>query len=196
MLSGVCQGSLLGGIFWSLYLDDLIVSMRKSQLGCCQGSRWFGAAAYAYDICILSPTFEGLRRLCAIIEKYCFIHQIRINPLKSQLLSRSPPSPTFRLFLDYVPLVTSIKYLGFSFKFSCRGHLVVSESSVLAKFFIAVNGVLSIPNSINPQLRMKLICSFSLCLTIVELSTIYCQKTPQYCSEQSRPSLIWLSSQM
>ena len=53
MVNGTRQGSVLSPRFFGVYIDDLLVELRKS--GCHIGGRFMGAACYADNIILLAP---------------------------------------------------------------------------------------------------------------------------------------------
>ena len=55
IVNGTRQGSVLSPGFFSVYIDELLVKLRKSGVGCHIGGRFFGAAGYADDIILLAP---------------------------------------------------------------------------------------------------------------------------------------------
>ena len=58
--NGTRQGSVLSPILFSVYLDDLLISLRKLQLGCHIGEWWFVALGYADDLILLAPNRQVL----------------------------------------------------------------------------------------------------------------------------------------
>ena len=55
VVNGTRQGSVLSPGFFGVYVDDLLVELRKSGVGCHIGGKFFGAAGYADDIILLAP---------------------------------------------------------------------------------------------------------------------------------------------
>ena len=53
--NGTRQGSVLSPALFSVYMDDLIVRMRKSGAGCHVGGVFCGVVFYADDPCLLAP---------------------------------------------------------------------------------------------------------------------------------------------
>ena len=64
--NGVRQGGVLSPLFFSIYIDELLIKLKKSGFGCTIGSYYFGALGYADDVVLLCPTREGLRNMIRI----------------------------------------------------------------------------------------------------------------------------------
>ena len=75
--NGTRQGSvLMTYLFSSCYLDELIVELRKLDIGCHIAGIWIGACCYADDICLLAPNVHVLQKMVTICERYAQEHNI------------------------------------------------------------------------------------------------------------------------
>ena len=75
--NGTRQGSVLSPyLFSSCYLDELIVELRKLDIGCHIAGIWIGACCYADDICLLAPNVQVLQKMVMICERYAQEHNI------------------------------------------------------------------------------------------------------------------------
>ena len=63
--NGVKQGGVLSPILFIVYFDELIILLKKRNIGCHIGSHLIGALGYADDLTLLSPSLSSL--------KYCII---------------------------------------------------------------------------------------------------------------------------
>ena len=83
--NGVKQGGILSPLFFCVYIDGLLESLREKGLGCFYGNHYAGALAYADDIVLLSPSVIVLQDMLNICVDYCNSHKILLNCNKSFL---------------------------------------------------------------------------------------------------------------
>ena len=57
--NGVKQGGVLSPIFFTIYIDKLLVMLRTTGIECHLGSAYCGALSYADDITYLCPSVRG-----------------------------------------------------------------------------------------------------------------------------------------
>ena len=74
--NGTRQGSVLSPVLFSVYLDDLLIGLRKLQLGCHIGGWWFGALGYADDLILLAPNREVLQAMLVVCQSYAREHNL------------------------------------------------------------------------------------------------------------------------
>ena len=85
MSNGVRQGGVLSPILFSLYLDELLLRLSSSNVGCYWGHHFAGALAYADDVVLLAPCASALRIMLTICESFASSCGLCFNPLKTQL---------------------------------------------------------------------------------------------------------------
>ena len=74
--NGTKQGQVASPIYWNLYLDDLLIELRKLGVGCYIADVFLGAAAYADDLLLMSPTRSGMAAMFKVCEKFAAEHNI------------------------------------------------------------------------------------------------------------------------
>ena len=84
--NGVRQGSVLSPLLFAVYLDELLVELSVSGVGCYWGSLFAGAFVYADDIVLLAPCASALRIMLSICNDFAISHGLRFNANKTQLI--------------------------------------------------------------------------------------------------------------
>lgn len=114
---GVRQGGLTSPDLFNLYMNDLIVELRKTKVGCHIGNMCINNLSYADDMVLLSPSINGLRRLISVCEQYAKEHGLIYNVNKSEMMvfkAGRGPLKVPPLYLNNTPVkrVERFKYLG------------------------------------------------------------------------------------
>ena len=68
--NGVRQGGVSSGIFFAVYIDQLLIRLRKSDFGCYIREVFLGAVIYADDIFLLSASRTGIEAMINISQKF------------------------------------------------------------------------------------------------------------------------------
>ena len=112
--NGVRQGGVLSPLLFTVYVDDLLIKLRRNGIGCHLGPHFVGALGYADDIMLLCPTVEGLRMMIKICEEYANEHSIMFNGSKSKYLvfGNYKYNPTIQVNNETVSRCTSAMHLG------------------------------------------------------------------------------------
>ena len=110
-------------LFSACYLDDLLVKLRESDLGCHLAGIWIGACCYCDDLCLLAPNAHVLQKMVELCEEYAAAHNIvfSTDPNPSQSKTKclvftgkntavSPPS--IKLDGMILPWVEKVEHLG------------------------------------------------------------------------------------
>ncbi|XP_048480375.1 uncharacterized protein LOC125489232 [Plutella xylostella] len=114
---GVRQGGLTSPDLFNLYVNDLIVELRSTRIGCHIGDVYINNLSYADDMVLLSPSIEGLRRLLDTCARYAEAHGLKYNEKKTEMMvfrSGKGPERVLPLFLRGAPVrvVETFRYLG------------------------------------------------------------------------------------
>ena len=61
LANGVRQGGVLSPILFTVYIDDLLLELKRQGIGCYWSKHFVGAVCYADDITLLTPSPSALR---------------------------------------------------------------------------------------------------------------------------------------
>jgi hypothetical protein len=84
--NGVKQGGVMSPLLFGIYLDSLILKLRKCGYGCYIGPHFVGCLAYADDLVILSPTIQGLKHMLDMCRNFSEDFKVTFNGTKSQYI--------------------------------------------------------------------------------------------------------------
>ena len=99
-----------------IYIDNLLMSLKKNDIGCHIGSHFCGAFGYADDIMFLSPSVSGLQNMLDCCSEFASTYNVKFNPSKSKCITFSQKknigSP--ELYMNDIKLdnVQLVKHLG------------------------------------------------------------------------------------
>ena len=89
IVNGTRQGSVLSPGFFSVYIDELLVKLRKSGVACHIGGRFFGAAGYADDIILLAPCRSAMVQMVNICEEFGLENNLKFSTDKDPAKSKT-----------------------------------------------------------------------------------------------------------
>ena len=128
--NGVKQGGCRSPSLFSIYLNNLILNIRNSKIGCKYGSEYMGVFGYAGDLSLLCPSFTGIKEMLKIWEKYARKYVILFKATKSQLFYFSKDINNYNvqsvLSMDNgkkIPYVTKCLHLDTSISNKCTQDL-------------------------------------------------------------------------
>ncbi|XP_059045228.1 uncharacterized protein LOC131841014 [Achroia grisella] len=121
---GVRQGGLSSPILFNLYINELIVALGSTHVGCHIDVVNVNNISYADDMVLLSASVCGLRRLMAICESYARRHGLVYNAIKSKVV-------VFEARGNNTDVFPEVKLNGIAlervYKFKYLGHLLNSD---------------------------------------------------------------------
>ena len=175
--NGVKQGGVISPILYCVYTDDLLNNLKKSGVGCCIGSYFYGALSYADDIILINPTVSGTKKMLNICELYAEEHKIMFNGTKSKLVvfTKKNKSAKVRFVMngEVIPEVNNAKYLGHVLGNNISGY--VSNGTIIQAFNKQVNILMAKFGNVASSILCKLF-TFYCCslygLVLCKLSTM------------------------
>ena len=81
--NGVKQGGVLSPVLFSVYIDDLLLKLKRSGLGCRIGNSYAGCLSYADDLTLIAPTKKALQNMIYMCEEYARDFDVTFNGSKS-----------------------------------------------------------------------------------------------------------------
>ena len=161
-VNGVKQGGVLSPVLYCVYIDDLLLALSKSSVGCYVGSNFVGALAYADDIVLIAPTATAMRKLLSICGEYATEYCISFNASKSKCLAVLPANRRelhsylneCRLTVNDQPieLVTSFQHLGHTITsqlndvsdIAAKQYAFIGQTNIVLCFFRKLTSMLNI----------------------------------------------------
>ena len=77
--NGVKQGGILSPIMFTVYMDVLLLYLKKANLGCHIGDLFMGALGYADDVVIIAPTVCSLKSMLLICDDFGKEFHVKFN---------------------------------------------------------------------------------------------------------------------
>ena len=162
--SGVKQGGILSPFLFTVFMNDLLLILRKKGLGCYIKTIFVGAIMFADDLVLIAPSRYAMQELITICEAYCRENCLSFNAKKSKALifgTKYDLKQSAPLMLKDEPIqyVKEWKYLGCLlvsgkvFSYSCRNDL--------KSFRCSVNSIISAISKPSEQVSMMLLYQFS-----------------------------------
>ena len=114
---GVRQGDILSPLLFNLYINDLVVTIKKLNLGIAMGNLTLGVLLYADDLAILAENESDLQIMLNTLYTWCEKWKLRVNINKTNVIHfraiRFPRSTVEIKYGECDVLYTSqYKYLG------------------------------------------------------------------------------------
>ena len=175
--AGVRQGGVLSPDLYSIYVDDLILELQSTGIGCHIASTFAAALFYADDMCILAPSVKGLQKLLDICEKYCERWDIGLNAKKTKNMyfgMKTEPTHKLRLNNADIDWVLEWKYLGFVLRSGMKFGCSVKEK--LKSFYRSLNGILRVEGRSDDMILLSLIESHCLPILTYGIEVIHVQQ--------------------
>ena len=132
--NGTRQGSVLSPALFSVYMDELLLRLRKSGVGCHVGGVFAGAVGYADDLLLLAPSRSGMQTMLRICEQYAaetnleFSTHPDVEKSKSKCIfmtghMKESKPVNLQLYGVDLPFVKSANHLGHQLSETCTMDL-------------------------------------------------------------------------
>ena len=112
---GLQQGALSSPILFNFFINDLIIDLKKTNIGLAIGDRLINCLLFADDVLICAPTENALQELLDICSNWANKWNFTFNHSKSQLVSSTgniKPKTLQNRIIKQAP-GNCYKYLGF-----------------------------------------------------------------------------------
>lgn len=166
---GTKQGGVLSPDFFSLYINDLIIELRKAGIGCHIIALFTACILFADDMALLAPTRGTLQELLDICADYCETFCLTFNAKKTKVLvfgdicKQKLNLCPLKVGSTCIEYASQIRYLGFHLE-SGR-HLTFNAEPDLKSFYRAANSILNVLKKPMEEIQMKLL--FTNCVSII-----------------------------
>ena len=165
---GTKQGGISSPGYFSLYINDLIVLLRKRGVGCHIIDFFVGCILFADDLALLAPTRAALQEMIHIASAFCSKFCLTFNVKKSKLMTfgRSHKDAflcPITINEETIESVSEWRYLGVTLTGGNR--LGFSARPDLNSFFRAVNSIVGALKGAHEHVLLTLI--YSNCVPIL-----------------------------
>ena len=168
--NGVRQGGILSPGLFNLYANYISYKLNQLDIGCYLNAVCVNHLVYADDLCLISPTLSGLRKLLSVCEDAGDYLSIKFNPEKTVCMRFG--SPTYR-DIPFFPVALRGGRLQFVNQVTYLGHIISSDLSDSADMEKAKRSIYARGNS--------LVRKFAACSEDVKISLFQSFLTPIYC---------------
>jgi hypothetical protein len=165
LTAGVRQGGILSPYLFAIYVDNLLIKLKKSKFGCHIAGMCLNAIMYADDLLLLAISLRDLQMMVDLCVEEFESLDLKINIKKSACLriGRNHDEKIASVVINNEALdwKQEMRYLGVFFvsanSFKC--NLQLSRQ----KYFKALNGIFAkIGTSASPRVILSLVNSFCL----------------------------------
>ena len=113
--TGVRQGCVLSPTLFNIFINDLIVQVKKAGLGVRIDKERLAALLYADDIVLLAECGKDLQKLMDMVTEHLTKYRLQINHNKSAVVVYGPgrkENRQYKMGSMVIPLKEDYKYLG------------------------------------------------------------------------------------
>ena len=176
--SGIRQGGISSPSYFNVFINDLIVKLRKCGLGCFVCNIFCGCMLFADDILLLSGSLSHLQLMLDICVNFADNNDIMFNHKKSNLfqigLSADTILPQLSLGCNELKWISELKYLGVVFM--CGKKLLVNTDLQCRKFLGTAFALLQKCGHLSEEILCKVILTHCLPLMLYGVDSIFITK--------------------
>ena len=167
--NGVRQGGVSSAVLFGVYINDLIVELRSSKLGCTIFGEYCGVFVFADDLFLLSASRNGLQCMVNLCNKFVQRRNLKFwtnrNPLKSKtkciVFDKKIRCEPLKIKLngDLLPWVHEVTHLGCTLESDNK----MKKDMIIKRciFNNRVNSLLQEFNTSSPAVLMKCVGSYT-----------------------------------
>ena len=187
--NGVKQGGVVSPILFCVYVDDLLIELAASGVGCYIGLNFCGAIVYADDIVLISPTPAAMRKLLRICDEFAVMYDIVFNANKSKFLV-VVPAKWRNLSSNFNQCLFSIggKPIEKVDTYPHLGHIISAKADdtddIMCRrshFVGQVNNLLCFFSKLDLFVKIKLFNSYCTSMYGSELWSLDCDTVDRFC---------------
>ena len=168
--NGVRQGGVISPILFTLYIDELLLSLERQGLGCFVGHHYFGALAYADDVTLLAPSGLMLQSMLKVCEKFGYKYCLKFNVSKTICIhftrSKSSVPPRWITFgSENLQWKSSVKHLGNVIRSDLKDtdEIKAKQSDFIGKANSVIANFRTVQRDVCTQIFNSQCCSFYGC---------------------------------
>jgi len=179
LLAGVRQGGILSPFLFLIYVDDVIIALESSRIGCVIKGFYVGVIMYADDIVLISPSVSDLQFMLHLCYKMLKDIDMCINATKTtctRIGSRFRNKCSELVICGQtLTWVSCVRYLGIYIE-SGR-YFKVDLAKAKRKFFVCCNSIFSKVNPGRADIVLPLISSYCVPILLYGLEAVILTKT-------------------
>ena len=85
--NGVKQGAIVSPILFCVYLDTLLIELKKAGVWCFIGNWFVAALGYSDDVVLLAPTARAMRTMLGVGDKFASEFNVIFDAKKSKCIT-------------------------------------------------------------------------------------------------------------